>query len=120
MFKHKDKKEQRRKRHLRVRSAVSGTSERPRLAVFRSEKHIYAQLIDDSKGVTLVAASTVDKEIRGSVEKSWNVDAAEKGWGSSSQRRRKTRESPAWSSTVEDSSSMEESSHLPRALEQLD
>ena len=78
MFKHKDKKEQRRKRHLRVRSAISGTPERPRLAVFRSEKHIYAQLIDDSKGVTLVSASTVDKDVKGSIDKSWNIDAAKK------------------------------------------
>ncbi|MGC9322474.1 MAG: 50S ribosomal protein L18 [Kosmotogaceae bacterium] len=78
MFKHKDKKEQRRKRHLRVRSAISGTPERPRLAVFRSEKHIYAQLIDDSKGVTLVSASTLDKDVKGSIDKSWNVDAAKK------------------------------------------
>jgi large subunit ribosomal protein L18 len=78
VFKHKDKKEQRRKRHLRVRSAISGTPERPRLAVFRSEKHIYAQLIDDSKGVTLVSASTVDKDVKGSIDKSWNIDAAKK------------------------------------------
>lgn len=76
MFKHKDKKEQRQKRHLRVRAKLSGTAERPRLAVYRSEKHIYAQLIDDIKGTTLVSASTVDREMRDSTEKPWNVEAA--------------------------------------------
>ena len=76
MFKHKDKKEQRQKRHLRVRAKLSGTAERPRLAVYRSEKHIYAQLIDDIKGITLVSASTVDREMRDSTEKPWNVEAA--------------------------------------------
>ncbi|HNR80260.1 MAG TPA: 50S ribosomal protein L18 [Mesotoga infera] len=76
MFKHKDKKEHRQKRHLRVRAKLSGTAERPRLAVYRSEKHIYAQLIDDTKGITLVSASTVDREMRDSTEKPWNVEAA--------------------------------------------
>ncbi len=76
MFKHKDKKEHRQKRHLRVRAKLSGTAERPRLAVYRSEKHIYAQLIDDIKGITLVSASTVDREMRDSTEKPWNVEAA--------------------------------------------
>lgn len=78
MFKHKDKKESRHKRHLRVRAKLQGTTERPRLAVYRSEKHIYAQLIDDTKGTTLVSASTVDRELRDSVEKTWNVEAANK------------------------------------------
>jgi large subunit ribosomal protein L18 len=76
MFKHKDRKEQRQKRHLRVRAKLSGTAERPRLAVYRSEKHIYAQLIDDTKGITLVSASTIDREMRDSTEKPWNVEAA--------------------------------------------
>jgi large subunit ribosomal protein L18 len=53
----------RRLRHRRVRSSISGTTERPRLNVFRSLKHIYAQVIDDSQGHTLVAASTVDSEL---------------------------------------------------------
>ena len=52
-------------RHARVRRKVKGTSERPRLAVFRSLNHVYAQVIDDSQGVTLVAASTLDGELRG-------------------------------------------------------
>jgi len=52
------------KKHRRVRKKIFGTPERPRLAVYKSLKHIYAQIIDDTKGVTLVAASTLDKEIR--------------------------------------------------------
>lgn len=53
------------KRHRRVRAKISGTPERPRLNVFRSAKHIYAQLIDDKNGVTLFSASTMDKEFSG-------------------------------------------------------
>ena len=56
----------RRKRHDRIRLNMAGTGERPRLAVFRSLNHIYAQVIDDSAGVTLAAASTAEKELRGS------------------------------------------------------
>ena len=62
MFKKADKKASRAKRHLRVRKKVSGTAERPRLSVFKSEKNIYAQVIDDINGVTLVAASSLDKD----------------------------------------------------------
>ena len=65
MIKRPDTKAQRLKRHKRVRSKVSGTPERPRLNVFRSEKNIYAQIIDDVAGNTLVAASSLDKEISG-------------------------------------------------------
>ena len=60
-----DRKKARLKRHLRVRAKISGTAERPRLNVFRSAKHIYAQLIDDVAGVTLVSASTMDKDFDG-------------------------------------------------------
>ena len=56
---------QRLKRHRRVRKNISGTAERPRLNVFRSLNHIYAQIIDDTKGVTLVSASSLDKEFEG-------------------------------------------------------
>ena len=56
----------RRKRHDRIRLTMAGTAGRPRLAVFRSLNHIYAQVIDDASGRTLVAASTVEKELRGS------------------------------------------------------
>ncbi|SMO63154.1 LSU ribosomal protein L18P [Balnearium lithotrophicum] len=58
------RRERIRKKHLRVRKKVFGTSERPRLSVYKSLKHIYAQIIDDTKGVTLVSASTLDKELR--------------------------------------------------------
>ena len=65
MIKRPDTKAQRLKRHLRVRAKVSGTPERPRLNVFRSAKNIYAQIIDDVAGNTLVSASSLDKEIEG-------------------------------------------------------
>ena len=61
MFKKANRKESRAKRHLRVRGKISGTQDRPRLAVYRSERNIYAQIIDDVNGVTLVSASTVEK-----------------------------------------------------------
>ncbi len=64
------------KKHLRVRNRFSGTAERPRLAVFRSNNHMYAQIIDDTIGHTLVAASTVEKEVKAELEKTNNVDAA--------------------------------------------
>jgi large subunit ribosomal protein L18 len=56
------------RRHARVRSKIEGTSDRPRLAVFRSLNHIYAQVIDDLKGETLASASTLDPEINGNLE----------------------------------------------------
>ena len=59
------KTEARLRRKKRVRKKVFGTAERPRLSVFRSARHIYAQIIDDSQGVTLVAASSMEKELRG-------------------------------------------------------
>ena len=65
MIKRPDTNAQRIKRHKRVRAKISGTPERPRLNVFRSEKNIYAQIIDDVAGNTLVAASSLDKEIEG-------------------------------------------------------
>jgi large subunit ribosomal protein L18 len=63
------------KRHFRVRKRVSGSAARPRLAVFRSAQHIYAQVIDDVQQHTLVAASTLDKELK-SLAKGGNIDAA--------------------------------------------
>jgi large subunit ribosomal protein L18 len=71
-----DKNAVRKKRHVRVRRKVFGTAERPRLNVFRSNKHIYAQVIDDVKAVTLVSASTLDKEFN--LESTGNVEAAKK------------------------------------------
>lgn len=61
----KTKEDIRRRIRVRIRKKISGTSEKPRLAVFRSESHIYAQIIDDDAGHTLCAASSLDKEIRG-------------------------------------------------------
>src|SRR5699024_2090807 len=69
-----DKNVARKKRHSRVRKNLFGTEERPRLSVFRSNKHIYAQLIDDISGTTLVSASTLDKEFN--AESTGNKDAA--------------------------------------------
>ena len=68
------KQEQRRRRHFRVRKKVMGTGERPRLAVFRSNKHIYAQAIDDVAGRTVASASTMDASLRGGPTST--VDAA--------------------------------------------
>ena len=66
----------REKKHRRMRNHISGTAERPRLAVFRSNNHMYAQIIDDTVGNTLVAASTLDKDVKAELEKTNNVDAA--------------------------------------------
>ena len=74
MLKKIDKKSTRVKRHKRIRNKISGTSSCPRLCVFRSNAHIYAQIIDDTKGVTLVSASTLDKDL--SLEHTHNKDAA--------------------------------------------
>lgn len=76
MIKKEDRNLKRIKRHLRIRKKVKGTPEKPRLAVFKSEKHIYAQIIDDTKGHTLVSASTLDKELRQKLSKTYNVEAA--------------------------------------------
>ena len=74
MIKRPDTKGQRIKRHNRVRGKISGTAERPRLSVFRSENHIYAQIIDDVAGSTLVSASTVEKSFEGNGS---NIEAAQ-------------------------------------------
>lgn len=75
MINRQDRREIRHKRHLRVRKKISGTSERPRLSVFRSLNHIYAQIIDDSKGVTLVAASSLEPSLKGQVN-GGNIEGA--------------------------------------------
>ena len=64
------------KKHMRIRNRFSGTAQRPRLAVFRSNNHMYAQIIDDTVGKTLVAASTLEKDVKAELEKTNNVDAA--------------------------------------------
>ncbi|MFF2484082.1 50S ribosomal protein L18 [Paenibacillus sp. NPDC058071] len=73
-----DKNKARLKRHLRVRKKINGTVARPRLSVFRSAKHIYAQLIDDVNGVTLASASTADKELATAIGNGGSVEAARK------------------------------------------
>ena len=77
MYDIENKQVSKHRRQLRVRSRLFGTQERPRLAVFRSSKHIYAQIIDDSSGKTLVAASTVDPDVRSKMKSSSNKQAAE-------------------------------------------
>ena len=64
------------KKHMKIRNRFSGTAERPRLAVFRSNNHMYAQIIDDTVGKTLAAASTLEKDVKAELEKTNNVDAA--------------------------------------------
>lgn len=76
MINKKDKNADRLIRHKRVRKSVNGTSERPRLSVYRSANHIYAQVIDDIKGVTLVSSSTLVKEIAAKAEKVTKIEAA--------------------------------------------
>ncbi len=63
-------------KHRRLRNRFSGTAERPRLAVFRSNNHMYAQIIDDTVGNTLVSANTLQKDVKAELEKTNNVDAA--------------------------------------------
>lgn len=72
-----DKNKARQKRHLRVRKKIEGTPARPRLNIFRSSKHMYAQLIDDLNGVTIASASTQDKELKGQIENGGNIEAAQ-------------------------------------------
>ena len=76
MVSKKSRQEVRAKKHRRMRNRLSGTAERPRLSVFRSNNHMYAQVIDDVAGVTLTSASTLEKEVKGELEKTNNVDAA--------------------------------------------
>ncbi len=73
MIKKTNRKFERTRRHIRVRRKISGTTECPRLCVYRSNSNIFAQVIDDVKGVTLVSASTLDKEVK---EKHANIEAA--------------------------------------------
>ena len=76
MIKKESRSAIRSKKHLRVRNRFSGTAERPRLAVFRSNNHMYAQIIDDTVGKTLVSASTVQKDVKDQLEKTNDVAAA--------------------------------------------
>ena len=76
MIKKKSRTENRIKKHKKIRNRFSGTPERPRLAIFRSNNHMYAQIIDDTVGNTLVSASTVQKDVKAELEKTNNVEAA--------------------------------------------
>ena len=76
MVSKESRQEVRAKKHRRMRNRLSGTAQRPRLAVFRSNNHMYAQIIDDTVGNTLDSASTLEKEVKAEIEKTNNVDAA--------------------------------------------
>ena len=76
MVSKKSRSEARVKKHARLRNRFAGTAERPRLAVFRSNNHMYAQIIDDTVGNTLVAASTLEKDVKAELEHTNTVDAA--------------------------------------------
>ena len=76
MVSKKSRAEVRTKKHSRMRNRFSGTAERPRLSVFRSNNHMYAQVIDDTVGNTLVSASTLEKDVASELEKTNNVEAA--------------------------------------------
>lgn len=78
MLKSRSRNEMRELRHRRLRKRVAGTSERPRLSVFRSLKHIYAQLIDDDAGTTILSASTVEKGLASSIKNCGDQEAAKK------------------------------------------
>ncbi|HEY9714227.1 MAG TPA: 50S ribosomal protein L18 [Chroococcales cyanobacterium] len=71
-----DRKLTRVKRHMRIRRRLAGNTERPRLCIYRSNKHIYAQIVDDSTAKTLVSASTLDPELREKLAKTWDRESA--------------------------------------------
>lgn len=85
MIKKTSKKELRKSRHQRIRRKMSGTNDVPRLCVFRSLHHIYVQIIDDENGVTLVSASTLDKDMA-DLQSKTNLDAAKRVGGSIAQK----------------------------------
>ena len=76
MVRKESRQEIRVKKHLKIRNRFAGTAERPRLSVFRSNNHMYAQIIDDTVGKTLVAASTVEKDVKAELKKTNDVEAA--------------------------------------------
>ena len=76
MVSEQSRQEVRVKKHMKIRNRFSGTAERPRLAVFRSNNHMYAQIIDDTVGKTLVAASTLEKDVKAELKKTNDVEAA--------------------------------------------
>ena len=78
MINKQSKKVATRKRHFRIRKKISGTSEMPRLSLYKSNRHMYAQLIDDSKACTLVSSSTVQPALKKEVKGTWTKEAAKK------------------------------------------
>ena len=78
MVKKEHRSEIRAKKHMRIRNRFSGSAERPRLAVFRSNNHVYAQVIDDVNGTTLVSASTTEKDIKAELKNTDDIEAATK------------------------------------------
>jgi large subunit ribosomal protein L18 len=76
LFKKVDRKAVKNRKHASIRSKISGTAEKPRLAVYRSNNNIFAQLIDDVNAVTLASASTIDKELKAEVKHGGNVESA--------------------------------------------
>ena len=76
MVSKESRQEVRVKKHMKIRNRFAGTAERPRLAVFRSNNHMYAQIIDDTVGKTLVAASTLEKDVKAELKKTNDVEAA--------------------------------------------
>ena len=82
MVSKKSRSEVRVNKHRKLRNRFSGTAERPRLAVFRSNNHMYAQIIDDTVGNTLVSASTLQKDVKAELEKTNNVEARKIPWNS--------------------------------------
>jgi large subunit ribosomal protein L18 len=71
-----DRATERRRIHKRIRNKISGSTARPRLCIYRSSKYIYAQIVDDTQGRTLVAASTAEKEVRGDLKQAGNIQAS--------------------------------------------
>ena len=112
MVSKKSRAEVRAKKHYRLRNHISGTAEKPRLAVFRSNNHMYAQIIDDTVGNTLVSASTLQKEVKAELEKTNNVDAAAFLGKVIAERAKK--ESRPWYLTAEDSFTRARSQRLQK------
>jgi len=71
-----DRSRERRRIHRRIREKIYGTAKRPRLCVYRSSKYLYAQIVDDTQGKTLAAASTVEKDVRGDLKQAGNIQAS--------------------------------------------
>ena len=115
-----DKNKARLKRHLRVRKKIEGTTVRPRLNIFRSSKHMYAQLIDDTTGVTIVAASTQDKELKSEVGNGGNVEAARKVGALIAATCERKRCSTKWYLTAVDTFIMDVFKHWLTQLVKLD